>query len=144
MATPSTTISDIRAQLIQVAQQIQGIGPCYPVPPEGFIEDGGVLFPCKSWQVESLTNGRVRMRLTFDILQLFADRDYAEAVPTLETFALAWWQVLGAWANQRLGGLALSLDLVNGGVSTVTHGETTYLALTHTVNVLTEFLISTS
>lgn len=144
--TPSDTlVGPIVEQLALVAQQINGIGPeqCYIKPPDGPPEDNSVLFPCKAWAFSDMSNGRLRVRLTFDILHVFSRRMLDEALPDIQAYIPAWWAVLGDWNNQTLGGTVRSLDLKSGEITTLRYGGETLLALRHEVTVLTEFLVTT-
>lgn len=146
MVTPNDSIvGPIQQQLALVAQQIEGIDPnlCYTTPPKSSIEEGAVLFPCKGWAVDSMTNGRIRLKLTFHILQLFRMRPLDEVIPDIQAYIPAWWTVLSDWNNQTLGGNAISFDFSNGEIAQVKHNNTDYFALKHVVTVLTQFKVIT-
>lgn len=147
MTTPTDTlVLPLQQQLCLVAQQVPGIDPTLtvPTPPPGPLEEGMVLFPLTRWAVESATNGRLRLRLTFNALHIFAMRPLDEVIPDLQAYIPGWWQALSAWKNQTLGGLAISLDFSGGDIREIKHNSTEYYALTHQVEVLIQVNISTS
>lgn len=144
--TPADTIiGPLQDQLCLVAQQIAGIDPdlCFAKPPSGPLQEGMVLFPVKGWTVESATNGRLRLKISFNAYQIFRMRSLDEVIPDIQTYIPAWWAVLGAWGNQTLGGKAISFDFDGGDIVTIQHNSTDYLALQHTLNVLVQFAVST-
>lgn len=141
-----TLIGPLQEELCLVAQQIQGVDPglCYAKPPKGQLQEGAVLFPCKGWQVESATNGRLRLRITFHALHLFRLRALDEVIPDIQTYIPAWWTVLGAWHNQTLGGRAISFDFTGGDIQLIKHNGTDFYALQHTLSVLVQFRVPTA
>ena len=145
VAPSDTILGPLQQQLSLVAQQIQGIDPnlCYTTPPKSSIEDGAVLFPCKGWGVDSMTNGRLRLKFTFHILHMFRMRPIDEVIPDIQTWVPAWLTVLSDWNNQTLGGHAISFDFTSGEITQVRFNNTDYFALKHVVTVLTQFSVIT-
>lgn len=141
-----TLIGPIQDQLALVAQQIEGIDPAlvFARPPKGVLKEGSVLFPCKGWAIEGMTNARIRFRLTFNILHLFRNSALDIAIPSMQAYIPAWWAVLGDWNNQTLGGTVKTLDLGDGQITTIEHNGTTYLAIVQPVKVLAEFNVNTT
>jgi hypothetical protein len=145
MVTPSdSVVGPIVAELAAIAQQIEGIGTCYTTAPDGAPEDNSVMLPCKSWSVESMTNGRLRLRLTFQVIHCFLRRQLSENLTDIQTYIPAWWTVLSDWNNQTLNGKAASLDITEGQIAEVVHAGVKFLGLIHTVTVLTEFRVRTA
>ncbi len=146
--TPSDTlIGPLQDQLCQVAQQISGIDPnlCYgSTPPANNLEDGSVIFPLKSFAVDSATSGKLRIKLTFTALHLFRKRPLDEVIPVIQSYIPAWWTVLADWKNNTLGGLAITFSFTQGEVGTIKHNNTDFYALKHTLEVLVNFNVVTA
>jgi hypothetical protein len=134
-------VGPIIQQLAGIAGQIQGVGRLYTTPPEGEPEDNSVLFPLKHWRILDDTNAKLKVELTFSILHLFRRNRMEDAYPRAQTFLTAWWNALADWSNLTLGGLAISTTIKDGGMGMVEWADQPYLALTHTITVLTEFNI---
>lgn len=144
MTPDDTIVGPIVDGLIVVGKQIDGIGRFYKEPPEGSPEDNSVVFPLTKFSVEGDTNGRMFLKLTFEISHLFRRARLNETYSRIIPFVPAWLDRLSAWPNQTLGGAAEEVSVESGRIDSLTWGSQQFLALTLTVTVLTEFAISTS
>ncbi len=144
--TADSLVLPLQQQLAVVAQQIEGITPdlCVITPTDYAPFDQAVIFPLRSWDIKAVTNGRVRMTLRFEVLHCFRRDPLEVTLSRLQPFVVPWLTVLTAWSNQDLGGLAIDMEWAGspGKPVMLQWGDGTYLCISNTVDVLTEFSIN--
>jgi hypothetical protein len=140
-----TLVTPIVQQLAIVAQQIAGIGTCYTEPLDQAPEDNSVLFPLRGWKVLDDTSAKLKVELTFEVLHLFARTNLPDALARAYSFVPAWLTVLTAWGNNELGGLAITVSLLEqpATVKGFEWAKEPFIAISTLVTVLTEFSINT-
>jgi hypothetical protein len=118
---------------------------CYVTPVDRAPIDQGILFPLRQWNIQAVTNGRVRMTLRFEVLHCFRRDNLETTLARLQPYVYPWLIVLTAWGNQNLGGAAIDMEWAGspGKPQMVVWGGDTFLAISNTVDVLTEFPINT-
>lgn len=140
-APDDSWLSPVLDALIDITRQVSGIGKTYKEPPEGDVEDNSVLYPLKSWKVETSTYGKAKLRLTFNILHLFRRDNLNDDIDRAFLYVKPWLQALSALGNTDLNGLAITTDPTDGQLVTYVHGNMAYIAIQNTVEVLTEFTL---
>lgn len=131
-----TLVAPLIAALVVVAQQIQGVGNCYPTVPDAAPEDGSVLFAPKSVQVDDdSTNAQLVLRIEIEVLHLWRRRRLQDNLALVLAALPAWLTVLTAWGNQQLGGLAQNVNLTRMQIMPYTHAQQDYLALVNTLDL---------
>lgn len=143
--TPADTLIDpITQGLITVAQQIVGIGVCYPKAPEGPPEHNSVLFPVTDVKVDEQYYGRATLTLTYQIIHLFRRTRLQDVLPTMYPFVPAWITALAAEPNVTLDGLVQMIDMKKIELLPFSYADQLYLSLTSTVNVSTLYNLPTN
>jgi hypothetical protein len=139
-----TLIDPITQGLISVAQQIVGIGPCYPRAPEAPPEDGAVLFPVTGIKVDEQYYGRATLTLSYEMLHLFRRTRLQDTLLRLYPFVPAWISAIAAEPNVTLDGLVQGIEMKKIELQPYRWGEQLYLALVSTVEVTTLYTLLTN
>lgn len=133
-----TLVSPLITQLTVVAQQIAGIGMCYPEVPDAPPEDNSVLFAPKAVRVnDDQTNAKLDLHLEIDLIHLFRRKRLQDNLFSIYAVLPAWLTVLTAWSNQTLGGLAQSVNVTQMEIAPYDHGQQRFLALVVTLDIRT-------
>lgn len=131
-----TLIAPLIAALTVVAEQIIGIGNCYPEVPDAAPEDGSVLFAPKEVMVDDdATNAQLVLHVEIEVLHLFTRKRLQDNLAQVCAALPAWLTVLTAWSNTTLGGLAQNFDLKRMQIAPYTHAQQSYLALITTLDI---------
>ena len=129
-------VTPIIDELVLVAKQVEGVGQCFPQPPDGPPPDNSVLFPLRKFKPEDHTAGKMKVTLTFEILHLFSRTQLSQAITRAYKTLHPWWQALTAWPNATLNGKAYLTELTGEGeIKEVLWSNTPYLAVSHTFDV---------
>lgn len=123
MATQSDTIiGPVVTELVTIAQQITGIGTCYPKVPDAAPEDNSVMFACRHTDVNSATNGKLDLNMSFDIIHAFRRVNLAQDLDRCYKAMPAWVSVLSTPANVRMNSVAQIEDLTGIDIQEIVHG----------------------
>jgi len=121
--------------------QIPAVGYIYPTLPDRPPADDAVVMPLLKITIVSETNGKLKLSLSFAMRHLFRRTNLQDDIARAYTFIVPWLNVLGAWQNQTLSGLAMEVDAKELTVMQVTMGGQVLVALGVNFNVVTEINI---
>lgn len=131
-----TLVGPLITALTVVAQQIAGVGNCYPEVPDAAPEDGSVLFAPKEVRVDDdSTNAQLVLHVEIEVLHLFVRKRLQDNLASITAALPAWLTVLTAWSNESLSGLAQNFDLKRMQIAPYTHAQQSYLALINTLDI---------
>lgn len=141
IAPNDSLVTPIAQALATVALQLQGVSVVYTDPPDRAPEDGSVLIVLREWEFEDDTNDKLKVNLVFEVLHLFLRTDLSQALASAYPYVMPWFTALSATSNNQLGGLVITLSLLNkkGTVKGFVYGGDPYIAISNMVQVLTEF-----
>lgn len=141
--TPADTLIGpiITALTNDIVAQIPAVGAVYPRLPDRPPTDNSVIIPLLRAKIIDETNGKVTVRLFFAMRHLFRRAEIADTILRAYTFIMPWLNLLTAWANQNLNGLARQIDVSDLTVIQVSQSAQPMIALAINIEVLTEFNI---
>lgn len=123
---------------LTIQAQIPSIGYVYEKMPDRSPMDNSVIIPLTKAKVVDDTNGKLKLRLMFGLRHLFRRKQMSDNVTTAYTYIIPWSQMLAAWPNQTLGGLAISVSPSEIGVTQISESGQPMAALVVNFDVLTE------
>jgi len=121
--------------------QIPTVGFIYPTLPDRPPADDAVVLPLMKAAIVTETNGKLKISLSFALRHLFRRTNLADDIARAYTYIVPWLNVLGAWQNQTLSGLAMEVDSKDLVVTQVTMAGQVLVALAINLNVITEINI---
>lgn len=145
MFSPDTTLGDIKHQIGLIASgQITGVGRIYEQEPDTPPEDGSVIVAMRKFKVESDTNGKLKLRITFGLFYCKRRKRTTQDMPAVEQYLMPFLSAYSAWGNQTLNNDAELVGVSDGGVVQQPIAGEIYRCLVVNVDVLTEYNIPTS
>lgn len=142
--SPSDTlVGPIVHQLaLLVAAQIPSVGHVYEDLPDRSPTDNSVIVPLIRAKVLGETNGKLRVQLQFSLRHLFRRKNMPDNIATAYTYVMPWLNLLSAWPNQNLSGLAIEVNPSDVVVTQMSESGQPMVALVINFFVVTEFNIS--
>lgn len=124
-----------------IAAQIPSVGHVYEDLPDRAPADNSVIIPLLRGRVLSDTNGKLKVQLQFSLRHLFRRKSMPDNIATAYTYVMPWLQMLSAWPNQTLGGLAMEVDASDLAITQMSESGQPMVALVVNFYVVTEFNI---
>lgn len=124
-----------------IATEIPSIKKVYEKMPDLAPTDNEVLLPLVKAKIVDDTNGKLKVRFTIIAQHLFRRAQGDVAITRAYTYIMPWLQMLSAWTNQTLSGLAIAIYMSDVGVTQLVEAGQAYVALVVNFDVLTEFNI---
>lgn len=124
-----------------VAAQIPSVGHVYEDLPDRPPADNSVIIPLLRGKVQSNTNGKLKLQLQFSLRHLFRRKNMPDNIAMAYTYIMPWLQMLSAWPNQNLNGLAIEVDADTVMVTQMSESGQPMVALVVNLFVVTEFNI---
>lgn len=122
-----------------IATQIPSIGHVYEKLPDRPPTDNEVLLPMVKAKIVDDTNGKLKVRFTITAQHLFRRGQIDNGLTRAYTYVMPWLQMLSAWTNQTLSGLAIAMYTSDLAVTQIVDNGQAYVALVVNFDVLTEF-----
>jgi hypothetical protein len=127
-----------------IQTQIPGIDTIYPLLPtatwitDGPPDDNSVIIPFGGFKVVDYMSGKAKFKLTYGLRHCFRRNDLNEAIQRAYAYFSAYLKTFLEWSNQDLGGLAIQINILNGGVTQFVQSAGTSVVLVVNLEVLTE------
>lgn len=128
-----------------IRTQIPSIQYVYEKLPDRSPQDNSVIIPLLKAKVrEAETEGKVGILFTFGLRHLFRRKEMPDNIAAAYIYIMPWMQMLTAWPNQQLGGLARVTNVTDISIMQVAESGQPMVALAINIDVLTEFNVITS
>jgi hypothetical protein len=124
-----------------VQNQISGVTVLYTTEPDGPFEDNSVFIPEPTWKVQGDTNGKLYLTVEFGLRHIVQRSLLEDSFPAVRAYLHPYLMALATWANQDLGGTAITVNILKGGIGQWVHAGVPHVALLLNIEVLTEFNI---
>lgn len=118
---------------------IPSIQTVYEDMPDRAPIDNSVVLPLTDAEPKDETNGKMVVKLVIGGKHLFRRKEMSANIQQAYSYLFPWLQLLSAWPNQDLGGLARSITTTKVRVTQAGEAGTPFLALAVDFTVLTEF-----
>lgn len=130
---------------VLVAAQIPSISRVYETLPDRPPDDNSVVLAMTRARVrDAETNGKIKITFVFSIRHMFRRTSMSANVTSAYSYLVPWMNMLAAWPNQGLGGLAISVGTTDVMITQMMQSGQPMVALVINAEVLTEFNIPTS
>jgi hypothetical protein len=136
-----TVIGPIVDQLHRIIHGDVGVERIYDTDPDSQPEHGSAIIPAPLFEILSDTNGKLYLKLKFQIRHVSRRTVLAQNLKYLYTYVMPYLQALAAWPNNELGGEAIQVNIIKGGIGQLPVNGQVHLALYLNIEVLTEFNI---
>ena len=138
--TPADTLIGPIAQALktEIQMQIPSIAYVYLSIPDRPVMDNSVMLPMTRARVLDDTNGKLKVDLTFSATHVFRRSESADNIARAYTYVMPWLNMLNAWPNQSLGGLAIEVNTSDVKVTKLIESGQVVMALVTTIDVVTE------
>lgn len=141
-APNDTLIGPIVHQIaLNIQRQIPSIGKVWEAVPDRAPSDNQVLLPVLKVKQLGDTNGKLKVLITVGARHVFRRQELDAGIARAYTYVMPWLQMLAAWNNATLGGLAIDVTTTDLVIARIIESGQVYPAVATNFNVLTEFNI---